>query len=156
MPGHAEGKGRLLRCACAVFFLTAVSALPALGRRSIPEGPVTIEADSIAYDGDEDVFHAAGKVLITFSGGILKADAVTLNRATNQALAVGHVLLRSDQDILEGEKVSFDIVARTGTVDDGKMFIARNHFYIKGEKIEKKGGSDLPAGKRHGDHLRRR
>ena len=101
-------------------------------------GPVTIDADSIAYDGDEDAYHAAGKVLITFSGGDLKADAVTLNRATNQALAVGHVLLRSGPDILEGEKVSFNIVSRTGTVEDGKMFIAQNHYYIKGERIEKK------------------
>jgi len=104
------------------------------------EGPVTIDADSIAYDGDEDAYHAAGKVLITFSGGDLKADAVTLYRATNQALAVGHVLLRNGPDILEGEKVSFNIVSRTGTVEDGKMFIAQNHYYIKGERIEKKSG----------------
>lgn len=52
-------------------------------------------------------------------------------------MAVGHVLVKSDQDTLEGEKVSFNIVSRTGTVDDGKMFIAQNHFYIKGERIEK-------------------
>ena len=101
-------------------------------------GPVTIEADSIAYDGDEDTFHAAGKVLITFSRGFLKADAVTLNRTTNQALASGHVLIQSDQDILEGEKVSFNIISRTGIVEIGKLFIAQNHLYILGERIEKK------------------
>ena len=50
--------------------------------------------------------------------------------------------LRSDQDVLEGDRVDFDIDARTGTVDNGKMFIARNHFYIKGEKIEKLGEAD--------------
>jgi LPS-assembly protein len=104
-------------------------------------GPVSIEADSIAYDGDEDAVRATGKVLITFSGGDLKADAVTLYRRTNQALAVGHVQLRNDQDILEGERVSFNTVSRTGTVDEGKMFIARNHIYIRGEKIEKKEGA---------------
>lgn len=102
-------------------------------------GPVTIEADNIAYDGEADAFYALGRVLITFEGGYLKADYATLNRATNTALAEGDVLVRSDQDVLEGEKVSFDIVAKTGTVDDGKMFLARNHFYIRGEKIEKKG-----------------
>jgi LPS-assembly protein len=102
-------------------------------------GPVTIEADSIAYDGEADAFHAVGRVLITFEGGYLKADYATLNRVTNVAIAEGDVLVRSDQDILEGERVSFDIVAKTGTVDDGKMFLARNHFYIRGEKIEKTG-----------------
>jgi LPS-assembly protein len=101
-------------------------------------GPVNIDADNITYDGDEDVYHAEGKVLITFTGGYLKADAVTLNHTTNQALAVGHVLVHSDQDILEGEKVSFNIVSRVGTVNDGTMFIAQNHFYIKGERIEKR------------------
>src|SRR4030067_2723660 len=83
-------------------------------------GPVAIEADSIAYDGDQDAFHALGKVRITFSGGYLKADYVTLNRGTNEAFAEGNVLLRSDQDVLEGERVFFDIVAKTGWVDDGK------------------------------------
>ncbi|MCG2741380.1 MAG: LPS assembly protein LptD [Syntrophaceae bacterium] len=128
-----------------VFFLLAILFLACLAVSPIGAfeaefrgGPVTIEADSIAYDGDEDAFHATGKVLITFSGGDLKADAVTLYRGTSQALAVGHVALRNDQDILEGEKVSFNFVTRTGTVDEGRMFIARNNFYIRGEKIEKK------------------
>ena len=136
-----RGKGVCCAALVLVFFLTAVSALAAL-EKDIPEGPVTIEADSLAYDGDEDTFSAAGKVLITFSGGFLKADAVTLYRATNKALAEGNVYLQSDQDVLEGDRVDFDITARTGTVDNGKMFIARNHFYIKGEKIEKRGEAD--------------
>lgn len=110
-------------------------------RQGVPV-PVTIEADSIAYDGDEDTFHATGRVLISYTKGFLKADIVSLNRTTNQALAVGRVLVQSEQDILEGEKVSFNIVSRTGTVEAGKMFIAQNHFYIQGEKIEKKSELD--------------
>ena len=127
-------------CFLAILFVPwmAISPLRAFGTE-FQEGPVTIEADSIAYDGDEDVFHAVGKVLITFSGGYLKADTATLFRATNRALAEGNVYLKSGQDILEGKKVSFDVVTKTGTVDDGKMFLAQNHFYIKGDKIEKKG-----------------
>ncbi len=130
-------------CAALILFflLIASPGFPAF-EKALPEGPVTIEADSITYEGDEDTFHAKGKVLITFTGGFLKADAATLNRSTNMAFAEGHVFLRSDQDVLEGEKVEFDIIAKTGVVNDGRMFIARNHFYIKGEKIEKKGEAD--------------
>ncbi|MBU2055593.1 MAG: LPS assembly protein LptD [Proteobacteria bacterium] len=117
---------------------TAVSPLWAL-QTDFRGGPVTIEADSIAYEGDTDIFRARGKVLIVFTGGVLKADVVTLNRSTNEALAEGDVLLRSDQDVLEGERAFFDIAAKTGWVEAGKMFIARNHFYIRGERIEKKG-----------------
>ncbi len=89
--------------------LAASPALPA-SRGDIAEGPVTIEADSIAYDEDEDAVHAAGKVVITFTRGFLKADTVTLYRETNLALAEGHVLIHSDQDVIEGEKVLFNIV----------------------------------------------
>ncbi|MCX5821681.1 MAG: LPS assembly protein LptD [Deltaproteobacteria bacterium] len=127
----------------AMLFFSCLAASPLWAlEKEFRGGPVAIEADSIAYDGDEDVFHAIGKVLITFSGGYLKADTATLFRATNRALAEGNVYLKSDQDILEGKKVSFDIVTKTGTVDDGKMFLAQNHFYIKGDKIEKKGEAD--------------
>ena len=133
-----RGRGACCAALVLVFFLAAVSTLPAR-EKDIPEGPVTIEADRLTYDQNEDTVSAAGKVLITFSGGILKADAVTLYRATNKALARGNVYIKSGQDVLEGDRVDFDITARTGTVDNGKMFIARNHFYIKGKKIEKQG-----------------
>ena len=107
--------------------------------KELPVGPVQLEADSVAYDAEQDSYHAQGKVLITFTGGFLKADAVHLNHRTNRALAEGNVYVDSDGDILEGETVEFDVVAKTGTVSDGKMFLAKNHFYIKGEKIEKTG-----------------
>ena len=48
--------------------------------------------------------------MITFSRGFLKADTVMLNRDTNMALAEGQVLVHSDQDVIEGEKVLFNIV----------------------------------------------
>ncbi|MDP1992229.1 MAG: LPS assembly protein LptD [Syntrophales bacterium] len=121
-------------------FLAASPALPASGE-DIAQGPVTIEADSISYNEDEDAVHAAGKVVITFTQGFLKADTVTLYRETSLALAEGHVLIHSDQDVIEGEKVFFNIESKTGTVDGGKLFIAQNHLYAKGDKIEKKGES---------------
>lgn len=121
--------------------LVASPAFPA-GEKGFTEGPVDVEADSISYDGEQDTVHASGNVLITFTGGYLKADRATIFRATNKALAEGNVFLKSDQDLLEGRKVLFDTVTKTGTVDDGKMFLAENHYYIRGEKIEKKGPAD--------------
>ena len=103
------------------------------------KGPITIEADSISYDRERDVYHAQGRVNISFTGGLLKADSVLLDRAGNNVTAEGHVTITTDSDILEGDKVDFDIVSNTGVVYAGKMFIAKNHFYIKGERIEKRG-----------------
>lgn len=131
--------GNFYRTMLALFLLLAASPALAASQMDIAEGPVGIEADSIAYNEDEGTLHAAGKVVITFSRGFLKADTVMLNRGTNIALAEGQVLVRSDQDVLEGEKVLFDVVTKTGTATDGKIYIALNHLYVKGEKIEKKG-----------------
>jgi LPS-assembly protein len=133
-------KWREFCCTVLVLFLllTASPALPA-SEKDNTEGPVNIEANSITYYEDEDTFHAAGKVLITFSRGFLKAETVMLNRGTNVALAEGNVLVHSDQEVLEGEKVLFNIVTKTGTATEGKMFIALSHLYVKGEKIEKQG-----------------
>lgn len=107
----------------------------------ISKGPVTIEADSIAYDQEKDTYHAKGNVIIVSQGSVLTADSVILNEATNDSIAEGHVILRSGGDILEGDKVELNIESKTGVAYQGKIFIAVNHFYIKGSKIEKTGES---------------
>jgi LPS-assembly protein len=106
--------------------------------RGIPEGPVNIVADRITYTADEDIFDAAGAVEITFTGGFLKGDRVTVNRGTNQAWAEGNVVLQSGGDRLAGERLFFNLISKTGTLHDGRMFIAENHLYVQGERIEKR------------------
>ncbi len=136
--GGPRGRGAVCAAVGLLLWLAAASAGADIVRE-LPAGPVTIEADRLAYEEERDIFSAAGKVLITFTGGLLKADAVTLYRGRNEALAEGNVYLLSDRDVLEGERVAFNFVTKTGTVDKGRMFIARNHFYVNGQKIEKRG-----------------
>jgi LPS-assembly protein len=103
------------------------------------EGPVTIEADRISYDREKDTYLAEGHVVIRLSLGILRADSVVLERIANTALATGHVFLQSDGDILEGERVEFDISRKTGVVSEGRLFVSNNHLYVRGARIEKRG-----------------
>lgn len=107
--------------------------------REVPKGPVNIEADSIIYDSNLDTYRARGNVVITFAGGYLKADSVTLNKPTKDAVAEGHVEIKSEKDLLEGEKAQFNIDTKTGTLLNGKMFFYKNHLYLSGDEIEKKG-----------------
>ncbi|MDO9529786.1 MAG: LPS assembly protein LptD [Syntrophales bacterium] len=107
--------------------------------RKTQKGPVNIEADSVAYNKDTDTYSAKGNVVITFTGGFLKADYVDLNKTTGDAEAFGNVYVKSDDDILEGDKVKFNITSKTGIVYEGKLFFAKNHFYINGKEIEKTG-----------------
>ncbi len=130
-----------------LFYLTMISLLifffqvdfTLASEGDIQKGPINIEADSLAYDRDTDTYNAKGNVVITFTGGFLKADYVDLNKTTGDADAYGNVYIKSDDDILEGDKVKFNITSKTGIVYEGKLFFAKNHFYINGKEIEKKG-----------------
>ena len=128
-----------------IFCLLTLGLFPMLGEAALDdgvklkEGPVNIQADRLTYEEENEVYQAEGDVLLTFSGGTLKADKVILRKPINTAYAKGRVVLKSDQDIVEGESVIFNLDTKTGTVDDGKMFVAKNHVYVKGRELEKNG-----------------
>jgi LPS-assembly protein len=107
--------------------------------KKLPKGPVNIEAGRITYDSNLDIYRAEDNVVITFEGGYLKADTVTLNKTTKDVWAEGHVEIKSRKDLLEGEKAYFNIETKTGRLVDGKLFFYKNHFYLSGTEIEKKG-----------------
>ena len=107
-----------------------------------PKGPISIEADSVSYDHKSDTYSAKGHVIIIFSWGTLRADSIVLEKGSNIATAEGQVMVTTDNDVLEGDRVEFNVASNTGVVYSGKMFIARNHFYLKGNTIEKTGESN--------------
>ena len=120
-----------------LYFIPVYGSIAA--ETNIAKGPITIEANSITYDKDKDTYHAKGNVFIVFTGGFLMAESVILDKISNEALAEGYVLIISDNDILEGDRVVFNIESKTGVAYEGKMFLARNHFYLTGSKIVKTG-----------------
>ena len=101
--------------------------------------PANIEADSMDYDNVRDVYHAQGKVNIIYSGAALYADDMTLDNKNNIATAQGSASLKMGEDTLHGDKIVFNIENKTGAVYKAHAFYAKNHFYIKGDKIEKTG-----------------
>ncbi len=101
--------------------------------------PANIEADSMDYDNVRDVYHAQGKVNIIYSGAALSADDMELDNKNNIATAQGSASLKMGEDTLQGDKIVFNIENKTGAVYKAHAFYARNHFYIKGDKIEKTG-----------------
>ncbi len=105
------------------------------------DAPVKIVADNLAYDNDRDVYLAQGSVVITYGDSVLTAASVEYNRKNNLATAEGGVLLKMAEDSLQGDKIVVNVEDKTGTAYNSKAFYARNHFYIKGDKIEKTGES---------------
>ncbi len=101
--------------------------------------PVHIEADSLSYEQDTDTYHAEGNVIIRYSGNTLTSDSAALNRKTDEAFAQGQVVLKSKQDVMEGSRLKMHMPSQTGVLEEGQVFIAETHFYIKGDRIEKRG-----------------
>ena len=118
---------------------TPASGLEILSPTKVKDAPVKIEADSLAYDQTSDVYSAEGNVVITYGDGVLKADRVEFDRKNNLATAQGGAFLKMAEDSLQGDKMVVNVEDKTGVAYHSKAFYARNHFYIKGDKIEKSG-----------------
>ncbi len=101
--------------------------------------PWNIFADEISYDQKADQYIARGNVIITKKDSKLSADFVRFDHKTMKAFATGHVIMKAGEDTLYGNSMEIDLEAETGTVYNGTIFLKANHFYIKGNKIEKVG-----------------
>ncbi len=103
------------------------------------DAPVKIEADNLSYDQERDVYSAEGSVVITYGDGTLSAQHVEYDRKNNLATAQGGAFLKMAEDSLAGDKIVVNLEDKTGVAYNSKVFYARNHFYISGERIEKTG-----------------
>lgn len=99
--------------------------------------PWEIIADEVSYDDQAEVYIARGRVEISQENRKLTADFVRFNHKTLDATARGHVVLSAGEDLLIGEQMDINLRTQTGSVTDGTIFLAENHFYIQGDRIEK-------------------
>ncbi len=104
-----------------------------------PKVPWQIAADEISYDDRAQRYVAEGNVRITKGDRRLTADYVRFDHRTMEAEARGHVVLVAGGDMLFGDRVEIDLENQIGTITQGTIFLHENHFYIRGEKIEKLG-----------------
>ena len=110
-----------------------------------PDEPWHITADTISYDDPTRRYVADGSVRISKGGVRLTADHVRFDHRTMDAAASGHVVLVSGKDILIGDSIDINLQDQVGTVIQGTVFLEENHFYIRGDKIEKLGENTYAA-----------
>ena len=133
--------------ACLSILLIILTAIPVCVRAEIQEKffgddsaePWHILADKIDYDHKTDQYVAKDNVIITKEDRKLTADFVRFNYNTMEVLAVGHVIMTVGEDVLIGDRMEMDLEAEIGTIYNGTVFLKENHFYIRGNKIEKLG-----------------
>ncbi|MDI6688090.1 MAG: LPS assembly protein LptD [Desulfobacterales bacterium] len=112
-----------------------------------PAEPWYITADEVSFDKKTNQHIAKGNVVITKQDKRLTADFVRFDDKTMEMLAVGHVIMTVGEDVLVGDKMDMDMEAEIGTAYNGTIFIKQNHFYIRGDKIQKTGKSSYAVAK---------
>lgn len=117
------------------------------GKDDDPNEPWHIAADEIIHDHKKDRYFATGNVVLTKKDRKLTADFVRLDHKNMILYATGHIIMTTGEDILSGTSLEMNLETETGRLYDGTIFFSANHFYIKGNKIEKVGKDSYTADK---------
>jgi LPS-assembly protein len=134
--------GRLLALVVVVVVavLGSMTALPAAPQSLMfdqgGQEPWHLEADEFTYDARQGFYIARGNVILRSGDRTIKADEMRLDALTRRAILEGHVRLERAGDWLEGERANLDLDEEAGTIDQGRGFLAKNHFYFGGPVVE--------------------
>jgi LPS-assembly protein len=109
--------------------------------------PWHIVADEMNYDDQAKVYIGTGNVNITQKDKNLSADYVRFHQDTMDVFAKGHVVMTVGENIVTGTSMEMNLNTETGTIYNGTVFVEENHFYIKGDKIQKLGKDSYAAEK---------
>jgi LPS-assembly protein len=99
--------------------------------------PWQITAKSLSYNEAEGVYVAHGDVVITRGDQTLYSQEAVYNMKAGIARVAGEVRLEAGPDTLTGERGFFDLRNQTGKIENGRLFLSENHYYISGEVMEK-------------------
>ena len=99
--------------------------------------PVTVKADKLDYDRINDIYVAEGHVRVEQEGMRVEADKVVLNNRTGEAVAEGKVYIQDKGDIVRADKIQFNVNTKAGLIYNGDLFMSKDNFHLKGEKIER-------------------
>ncbi|MBT7084687.1 MAG: LPS-assembly protein LptD [Desulfobacterales bacterium] len=104
-----------------------------------PEDAWHIIGDSISFDDRNQQYVVKGNVHVKKGIKTLSADYVRFYQKTMDAFAKGNVIMTVGEDYIAGSRMEINLDSETGTIFDGTVFIKANHFYIRGDEIQKVG-----------------
>ncbi|MBE9226430.1 DUF3769 domain-containing protein [Phormidium sp. LEGE 05292] len=83
-------------------------------------GIIEVSSDSQEFDLLRQIFSAEGNVLVRYQGGVLNADRVQGNLASRVTVAEGNVAFRRGNQLLRGERLVYNFVQDTGTLQKSR------------------------------------
>lgn len=104
--------------------------------------PVKMSAERLSYNYKTNTYTARGNVSLSQGNTRLRADSIVYEGKTGELTATGGVIVRAGADVIEAEKVKINLKASTGVLFNGKLLLTRQHIYLQGKELEKKGTSE--------------
>jgi Protein of unknown function (DUF3769) len=82
-----------------------------------PGDTIEIKADSQEFDDKQQIVTAVGRVIVRFRQAIIDADRAVVNLITRQVVASGNVSYTRGQQVVRGQRMEFNLGLNAGTVE---------------------------------------
>jgi LPS-assembly protein len=122
--------------AILIFFLSAfIFPVAATAADVMQSGGITIWADALSHDQENDTYRATGNVMIVWKESILIADSAYLREEDNEAFAEGRVRLVKGGDVLKCDRIQINLISEQGEITNGDLFSRKSNFHLRSQKI---------------------
>src|SRR5512137_1418046 len=106
-----------------IFFMSAFIIPIAAAAEGVTQAEgITIRADSLSHDQDNDTYRATGNVMIVWHDAILIAESAYLSEDDDEAVAEGKVRLIKGGDVLNCDRIKIKLSSEEGEVINGDLF----------------------------------
>ncbi len=103
------------------------------------QAPISLSADSLTYQAEDDSYEATGDVVLRQGDVELQAESLLWQAATQDAAARGKVQLRQPGTEVYGEQMLYNLATGHGKVRSGSVFVREGNFHLSGGQVEKMG-----------------
>ncbi len=101
------------------------------------EEQVTLVADYLEYNSEQDSYEAKGDVTLRQADVELKSETLLWQSLTQDVAAQGSVSLRDAGTEISGERMQYNVATGQGQIRDGRLFVEEGNFHLAGAQIEK-------------------
>ena len=106
---------------------------------SLPAETVHLQADAMSYDRSSGAYRADGDVLLRRGNLTLQSESLVWDSLSGHVSAEGNVHLEESQGTLDGERLRMNIDSGVGVVEEARVFLRKDNFYLTGDSVEKTG-----------------
>jgi LPS-assembly protein len=101
----------------------------------VQEATIHLTADRLEQMAE--VYEAEGSVIITQGPLRLSTDRLRFDAQSGDLEARGRLQLTEGANHLSAERADLNLHTQRGLLTDGRLFLAREHYFLEGERIER-------------------